>query len=49
MTRFAALLAKEKIVMVGQKTPNNQIFIFSSNGKHFKTIELEALIEGITT
>lgn len=44
-----AVLAKEKIVMVGQKTPNNLIFVFSSNGKRFKTIELETLIEGITT
>lgn len=35
--------------MVGQKTPNNLIFVFSSNGKRFKTIELETLIEGITT
>ena len=34
--------------MVGQKTPINQIFIFASNGKRFKTIELESLIEGIT-
>lgn len=34
--------------MVGQKTPNNLIFIFSSNGKRFKTIELETLIDGVT-
>lgn len=46
---MTAVLAKEKIVMVGQKTPNNLIFVFSSNGKKFKTIELETLIEGITT
>lgn len=34
--------------MVGQKTPHNLIFIFTSNGKRFKTIELEPLIKGIT-
>ncbi len=42
-------MVKQNIVMVGQKTPNNIIFLFCANGKRYKTIELEPLIEGLTS
>lgn len=40
-------MVKDRTVMVGQKTPNNQIFLFCANGKRYKTIELEPLIDGL--
>lgn len=43
------MMVKDRIVMVGQKTPNNQIFLFCANGKRYKTIELETLIENLQT
>jgi hypothetical protein len=44
---FAAILVKEKVVMVGQRTPFNQIFVFCANGRKFKTIELKHLIPNL--
>jgi hypothetical protein len=38
---------KHNSVIVGQKTPYNQVFIFSANGKRYKTIELEPLVNGL--
>jgi len=46
---WLALLTKDYVLLVGQKTPKNQIFIFDGKGRKFKTIMLESLIEGLTS
>ena len=37
------------MLLVGQKTPKNQVFVFDGKGRKFKTIMLEKLIEGLTS